>query len=119
MTATHADAMKIALGEEPHRRQRDRAQGRFDRRGAHAPAPPAREDTGRKRRVSDKSGMKGGESSEGSLGGFRAASERAADGVNRLAQGDRLRQKVRGQIGAPQDLFRQPVGVLRRQRLAC
>ena len=63
MSAAFPDAMKIALGEEPHRRERNRAERRLDRFGAHAPTPAAGEDARRELGLGDASRVKGRKSS--------------------------------------------------------
>ena len=58
MSAAFPDAMKIAFGEERHRRERDRAERRFDRRRRDAPTPAAGEDARRKLGLGDASRVK-------------------------------------------------------------
>ena len=64
VTAAFSDAVKIAFGEQPDRRERDRTERRLDRRSAHAPEPAARRSAGRKLGLGDTSRMKSGKTGE-------------------------------------------------------
>src|SRR5208282_5891764 len=73
VAAAFPNAMKISHSEQRHRRERDRTKGRFDRRGADAPTPPARCNAWRQRRPSDKSRLQSRKTGERSLRRPRAA----------------------------------------------
>ena len=97
VAAAFSDAVKIAFGEQPDRRERDRTQRRLDRRSAHAPLPAARRNARRELGLGDTSRMKSGEAGERRLGRLGATPERHADIVDRRrearspAPGDRRR----------------------------
>ena len=109
--------MKIALGEQADRRERDRTQRGFDGGSAHAPEPAARQRAGRKLRFSDTSRVKSGKTGERRLGRLGATPKRSANALDRLAKIDRSRQEIGGKIRALGNAFLQPVRLLGRQHL--